>query len=421
MVKRLFSLVLAVFILACSASQVFAQTLPPLPQGGTSFDSAVSIQPGKYVLNHALDTNVYEFFKISLTTGQNLRVEMTTPAEGYGSATLYDSYKKKQTEEFIIDEANMVKDISIQASRSGDYFFAIGSGYSTSEGTIYDISFQSKTPDENLTANGDGTTAAPTPTLTAQELADLSSNPESVNWGRNPLLIIVVTVVVIIISFLLFRKPSKKQPGQKTATAEAESDSTEATEETETEESSDVEESAPVSSSAQTGKERGATPFVTCLIVTIIAVIGAFISIVSRNPVWVLIFLLPAVIYETMRTQEGASTKVSSYILLGIVILEIGLIVFNVNFNLVDFFGEQEKYIAGYYLPLGDIKVFGPIMVAILSIILLVRTYGPYTKWLSIVIAIGALVAIHIINPLFFQSIVKIIAEGLFNQIGSYF
>ena len=243
----------------------------------------------------------------------------------------------------------------------------------------YEISYQAQISDENLSTDIN-TTGTPTLTLTAEQLSTMSSNPDSTNWGKNWVLIVILTIVVIVVSYLLFKKPSN-----------------------------------------ESSKKKPLSPFITCLIVTFIAIFGAIISFVSHNPVWVLIFLLPAVIYETIRTQEGASTKVSSIILLIVVLLEIGMIIFNVNFNLATFFGEQEKYIAGYYLPLGDIKVFGPILVTILSLILLVRTYGPYTKWLSIVLAIGGLLAVQIINPFFFQNILKIIVDAVINQLGSYF
>lgn len=127
--------------------------------------------------------------------------------------------------------------------------------------------------------------------------------------------------------------------------------------------------------------------------------------------------MLPAVIYEVIRTEEGASTKFSSILLFGIIILEIVLIVFNVNYDLANFFETEEKVVAGYTLPLGDIKVFGPLLTAILSTILIFRTYGPYTRWLSIVIAVGSLVAVFIINPLFFQQALKLIVNGLFDRL----
>ncbi len=157
-------------------------------------------------------------------------------------------------------------------------------------------------------------------------------------------------------------------------------------------------------------------PTGVCLLVTIIAIIGAFVSLSTKNPLWILVFLLPTTIYEAIRTQEGASTKFSSILLLVILILEILLVVFNINFDLAGFFGTQEKYIVGYTLPLGDIKVFGPLLLTVLSTILIFRTRGKYTKWLAIVIAIGSLITIYLINPDFFQEALKLIVNGLFER-----
>lgn len=157
-------------------------------------------------------------------------------------------------------------------------------------------------------------------------------------------------------------------------------------------------------------------PAGVCTIVTIIAIIGALIGLATKSPLWILFFLLPTVIYEAIRTQEGASTKFSSILLLIILVLEIILIIFNINFDLASFFGVEEKYVAGYTLPLGDIKVFGPLLLAILSTVLIFRTRGRYTRWLSIIIAIGSLIAVYLINPQFFQQAVKLIVDGLFDR-----
>lgn len=419
MTKKFF-LSIAVFILSglfmtsLLSEKSFAASPTPLPLGGTTFDNAVRLDPGKFITDHIIEADAYEFFKIYVASGQNLRIEMTTTAEGYGSMAIYDSYKKKQAEDLVIGDAFIVKDIGILANRSGDYYFSIGDVYETSEGTSYEISYQAKTPDDNLTS--DAVTGTPSTTLTKEQITSMASNPDSVNWGSNWLLIIIVTAIVMVVSFLLFRKPGTKKTGTADYTETVEtSEGTESTE--------PVDSIAPVSSSSnkENVKGKSLSPFTTCLIITFIALFGVAVSGISHNPVWVLIFLLPAVIYETIRTMDGATTKTSSIILLIVIILEIGMIIFNVNYNLADFFGEQEKYIAGYYLPLGDIKVFGPILVTVLSLILLIRTYGPYTKWLSIVIAIGALVAIYIINPYFFQNMLKIIVDAVTNQLGSYF
>ncbi len=157
-----------------------------------------------------------------------------------------------------------------------------------------------------------------------------------------------------------------------------------------------------------------------CTILTIFTVITAIVSLYTHNALWIIIGLLPAVIYEVYRTQEGATTKYASILLLIVLVVETILIIFNVNFDLAGFFGEESKYIGGYYLPLGDIKVFGPILTAILSVVLFFRTAGVFTKWLSVIICIGSLTATYIINPIFFQGLLKIIINGLFDRINLY-
>lgn len=154
-----------------------------------------------------------------------------------------------------------------------------------------------------------------------------------------------------------------------------------------------------------------------CTILTIVTVLFALAAFYSHNPLWIIFGLLPVVIYEVYRTEPGASTKYASILLLVVLILEIILILFQVNFDLATFFGEESKYVGGYYLPLGDVKIFGPILTAILSVVLFFRTAGVFTKWLSVIICIGSLTAVYIMNPDFFQSILKIIINGLFDQI----
>jgi hypothetical protein len=164
-------------------------------------------------------------------------------------------------------------------------------------------------------------------------------------------------------------------------------------------------------------KKKPLSPFDICLIATGIMILGIFLGLATRNPLWILFLMLPATVYEVIRTEEGASTKLSSIFLLAIIILEIILILFHVNYDLAKFFEEDEKYIAGYTLPLGDIKVFGPLLTATLATVLVFRTYGPYTRWLSVVIAVGSLFAVYLINPFFFQQALKLIVNGLFNRI----
>ena len=147
-----------------------------------------------------------------------------------------------------------------------------------------------------------------------------------------------------------------------------------------------------------------------CTIVSVLALIGIVIGIWLSKPLIIVIFLIPAAAYEVYRT-EGPSTVWASWILLIVLILEIVLIVANINFDLASFFGESEKVVAGYTVPLGDIKIAGPIVMAILSIILFVRTRGRYTKWLAAVIFITCFAIVYAINPEIFKNLLGLAVD----------
>lgn len=99
-----------------------------------------------------------------------------------------------------------------------------------------------------------------------------------------------------------------------------------------------------------------------------------------------------------------------------VIILEIIFIAVNINFDLGKFFGESTKEVAGYIVPLGDIKIFGPVIMAILSIILFVRTHGKYTKWLAVIIFITCFAIVFSLNPDVFKQLFKLgVEEGLKN------
>lgn len=154
-----------------------------------------------------------------------------------------------------------------------------------------------------------------------------------------------------------------------------------------------------------------ATPI--CLVLTILAALGIVIGLLTWRPLITIIFLLPTVIYEVYRT-EGKSTKWASWLLLAVFIIEIILVAANVSFNLAAFFQTTEKMIGGYIVPLGDIKVVGPAIMAILSIILFIRTRGRFTKWLAVIIFITAFAIVYTMDPSIFNRLLRIgVDEGL--------
>lgn len=152
-----------------------------------------------------------------------------------------------------------------------------------------------------------------------------------------------------------------------------------------------------------------------CSIMTVLALIGIVLGIVFVKPIIIAVCLLPIVIYEVYRT-EGESTRWASWVLLIVIVLEIVLVAFSVSFDLGKFFSESTKEIAGYTVPLGDIKIFGPAIMAILSIILFIRTRGKYTKWLAAIIFITCFAIVFSLNPDVFKQLFKIgVEEGLKN------
>jgi hypothetical protein len=150
-----------------------------------------------------------------------------------------------------------------------------------------------------------------------------------------------------------------------------------------------------------------------CTAVTILALIGIVVGLTTGNTLWIVFLLLPTAIYEAYRT-EGKSTKASSLLLVAVLILEAILIIFNVDFNLAEYLGTSERYIGSYLVPLGELTIVGPTVMAILSVILFVRTRGIYTRWLAAVIFITSFAIVYSIDPNVFTDLFKYaVDEGL--------
>jgi hypothetical protein len=150
-----------------------------------------------------------------------------------------------------------------------------------------------------------------------------------------------------------------------------------------------------------------------CTTVTIVALIGIVVGLVTGNALWPVILLLPAAIYEAYRTG-GKSTKAASLLLVGVLILEILLLAFGVSFNLVEFLGTTQQRIGGYWVPLGDITIVGPTVMAVLAVILFTKTRGKFTKWLAVTIFITCFAIVYTIDPETFNELLKYaVQEGL--------
>jgi len=134
-----------------------------------------------------------------------------------------------------------------------------------------------------------------------------------------------------------------------------------------------------------------------CTILTAAAAIGAGLSIVMKNPLPLIILMLPAVGYEVYRT-EGFYTKIASIAILAVLILEAAIVLGKFTIDLTAILGERFR-IGRYRIPLGDVKIVGPAVIMFLSFMLFRRAGGIYTKWLAVVILAGAAALIYVLNP----------------------
>lgn len=161
------------------------------------------------------------------------------------------------------------------------------------------------------------------------------------------------------------------------------------------------------------GSKSKISPVLVCSILSIWAIIGILIGVAIHSVLLMAVFALPVVAYEIYRTK-GESTTFASWALLVVLILEIIFIVFGINYDLGQYLNLEYTYVGGQYVPIGDIKILGPTLMAVLSLILLFRTAGPYTKWLSIIIIIIALVMVNMMNPAIFKELLRSGVQRLF-------
>lgn len=150
-----------------------------------------------------------------------------------------------------------------------------------------------------------------------------------------------------------------------------------------------------------------------CTLFMVIALIGIILGFVFKQPIIPILLLMPTAIYEAYRT-EGKSTKTASIVLVAVLFTEIFLVLFNIQINLAEFLSSDRQLIGGYWVPLGDLRIVGPTIITVLSVILFTRTRGVYTKWLAAVIFVTSFAIIYLLDPVVFQSLFEYgIQEGL--------
>jgi len=142
-----------------------------------------------------------------------------------------------------------------------------------------------------------------------------------------------------------------------------------------------------------------------CVIFSVIALIGIIWGIKAENALIPMLALLPTIGYEVYRT-EGKSTKMASWGLLIVFLVEVFLIITKSQLNWWDYIGGESGALGEYLLPFESVTVIAPVIMGILASALFKNTRGIYTKWLSVIIIITAFATIYIIEPTLIKSFV---------------
>jgi hypothetical protein len=141
---------------------------------------------------------------------------------------------------------------------------------------------------------------------------------------------------------------------------------------------------------------RYATPI--CLGLTALAALGFVLGFVTDDLMWPVFLLIPTVAYEAYRT-EGASTRFASWAMVVVMLALVAVVVFDIEYDLRELLGSGVTYVGGEDIPLGDVKVVFPAVMAILAVILWTRTRGIYTRWLAAIIFVTAGAIVYLRAP----------------------
>jgi hypothetical protein len=124
------------------------------------------------------------------------------------------------------------------------------------------------------------------------------------------------------------------------------------------------------------------------------------------NALVVLTALLPTALYEACRI-DGKYKRWLAIAVLALLVLEIVFIMANVKLDLAAGIGLTEKYRLGVEIPLADIKIIGPIIMAVLSMVLFIRTSESYSRWLSAVVLVATVAAMYILDPTIYSRMLR--------------
>jgi hypothetical protein len=136
---------------------------------------------------------------------------------------------------------------------------------------------------------------------------------------------------------------------------------------------------------------------IICLILTIVAAAGAAGAYLLALPVILVATLLPASIYELIRT-EGVSTRTSSVLVALALAAQIVVLLAGIR---VDVSTLLRSLSLDSALPAALLNLPGILAAAaaILAVVLFANTRGVYTRWLAVVLFLGSVGQLYLLAP----------------------
>ena len=134
-----------------------------------------------------------------------------------------------------------------------------------------------------------------------------------------------------------------------------------------------------------------------CLILTVVTAAGGVGGWLLALPVVLVVALLPAVVYEVIRT-EGRSTRISS-VLIGIALLvQVAALLIPIQPDLTSVLGPNA---ANLGLPASLLSLTGVLAVAcvVLAVVLFTNSRGVYTRWMAVVAFLGSAGVLFLLAP----------------------
>jgi tetratricopeptide (TPR) repeat protein len=115
----------------------------PLPEGGRSFEQAVTIKPGLYLSTEKLEGGAFQYFKMYLRAGQTIVVKLRTDEKGsVADMGIYDGDGGAKPRASVCCGGNLLDTTEWSPGVDGWVYLSIGGSLGNSANTVYRIAIK---------------------------------------------------------------------------------------------------------------------------------------------------------------------------------------------------------------------------------------------------------------------------------------